>query len=76
MNATLTTGQRYAATISLGWMEQVASNETIADKLKAAGFAGVSVDGKGRKRVAVGIWTGPSQSVDLPSQISNVTAIT
>ncbi len=75
MNATLTHGQRYAATLALGYFEQLASNETVADKLKIAGFVGVSVDGKGRNRVAVGIWTGPTREVELPSQVSNVKAI-
>ena len=35
---TVRKGQRYRATISLGWFQSVASNETVADKFREVGL--------------------------------------
>ena len=40
-------GQRYRATISLGWLQSAASTETVAGKFREAGF-----EGTGRRRTA------------------------
>lgn len=65
-------GKKYRANVSLGLFEQVASNSTIAEKLRDAGFAGVTVTGSGRKRVAEGVWMGDSQMAEVPDQIATV----
>jgi hypothetical protein len=65
----LTQGQRYRATIRLGFFERIASNEAIESKLEGAGFIFVSVIGSGRERRAEGTWGGVTQDVDLPDQI-------
>src|SRR5262245_53553071 len=41
---TVRQGKRYRARIELGWLEALASNELIADKLRAAGFSEVTVE--------------------------------
>ena len=72
---TVRQGRRYRATISLGWLEQVASNETIADKLHDAGFTEVSVTGDGRMRQAEALWPGPDATADVPSQVASIDEI-
>ncbi|HKA47630.1 MAG TPA: hypothetical protein VKD68_05685 [Methyloceanibacter sp.] len=72
---TVRQGRRYRATISLGWLEQVASNETIADKLRDAGFTEVSVTGDGRMRQAEVLWPGPDATADVPSQVASIDEI-
>jgi hypothetical protein len=49
-------GKRYRATITLGFLERFASNDTIADKLREAGFTEVTVTGSGGTREAEAIW--------------------
>jgi hypothetical protein len=51
---TLRKGKRYRATISLGLFQGVASNETVADKFREAGFTEVDVAGSGRMGLAPG----------------------
>jgi hypothetical protein len=69
---TVRQGKRYRATLSLGWLERWASNETIAGKLKEAGFSDVKVDGSGATRVAEALWPGPDTTAEMPSQIVEV----
>ena len=57
---TVKQGKRYRATITLGWLERWAGNETIAERLRAAGFSEVSVSGSGGTRMAEAVWAGPS----------------
>lgn len=64
-------GCRYKATIKLGLFEQVASNDTIKEKLEAVGLVDVIVTGSGRTRYASGTAT-QNATVDLPSQIQTV----
>ncbi len=66
---TLVEGLRYRARIHLGMFEQVASNESIRERLEGAGFMNVAVGGSGHDRFAEGTWGWPSQDVDLPSEI-------
>ena len=75
MTFDLVTGSRYVATLRLGFFEGVASNDMVAAKLRDAGFTDVSVTGSGRDRMAGGEWGGPSQTVELPEQITHVKVI-
>jgi hypothetical protein len=65
-------GKRYRATISLGLLERWASNDTIADRLEAAGFTEMSISGSGRIRVAEALWPAPDATAELPQQITEV----
>lgn len=69
---TLATGKRYQATLTLGWLEQIASNEQIAGEFAKAGFGDVTVEGSGDTRIAEGVWTRESMEVSLPEQVSDV----
>ncbi|AKU93346.1 hypothetical protein AKJ09_00078 [Labilithrix luteola] len=72
MKFTVHSNKRYAATIKLGFFERLASNDTIAEKLRFAGFIEVNVVGEGRDRTAFGTWPGADASAELPSQIVSV----
>lgn len=72
MRATVEQGRHYRATIRLGFFEQVATDQQIADKLTEAGFTGVQVFGTGRDRFADGTWPGSTMSAELPDQIIKV----
>jgi hypothetical protein len=69
---TVRRGRRYRATIRLGFFEQLADNETIAAQLREAGFAEVSVSGRGSERTAEAVWPGEDASAPLPPQIAKV----
>jgi hypothetical protein len=66
---TVQQGRRYRATISLGWLERWASNETIAERLRDAGFSDVAVTGSGGTRTAQALWPGPDTTGEMPPQI-------
>jgi hypothetical protein len=68
----LSKGQRYRATLMLGWLEQMAGNERIAAEFSKAGFEDVVVEGSGDSRVAEGVWRGESMMVALPEQVAEV----
>ena len=68
-------GKRYRATISLGLIERFASNETIAAKLRDAGFSEVQVSGSGATRHAEALWLGPDATAEMPSQIVTVSEV-
>jgi hypothetical protein len=72
---TVQQGKRYRATISLGWLERLASNAAVAEKLRAAGFSDVSVSGSGALRVAEALWPGADATGEMPTQISEVIEI-
>ena len=65
-------GKRYRATVSLGMLERFATNEMIADRLRAAGFSEISVTGSGATRLAEALWPGADTSAELPTQITEV----
>lgn len=69
---TVRQGRRYRATVRLGWLEQLADNETIAARLRAAGFAEVVVSGRGTHRTAEALWPGIDANAPLPTQITEV----
>lgn len=68
-------GRRYQAAIELGLLEQLASNEMIAAKLRNVGFEDVHVSGEGSMRHAEALWPGPDTSAALPSQIASVSEL-
>ncbi len=72
---TVRRGRRYRATIALGLLESLAGNEVIADRLRAVGFADVSVVGTGSKRQAEGLWQNDDSTAELPAQITTVTEV-
>lgn len=71
----LETNVRYQANIKLGLLERFASNEEIAERLEAVGFAKVAVVGVGSVRIAEGVWTGSTMECQLPSQVSSIKVI-
>jgi hypothetical protein len=64
---------RYKAHIRLNFVERLASNAEIAERLRGAGFVDVIVSGSGGDRVAEGTWPLNDAVVELPSQIRSVT---
>jgi hypothetical protein len=65
-------GKRYRATISLGLVERLATNEFIAEKLHGTGFSDVRVSGGGAMRVAEVLWPGPDRVGEIPTQVTGV----
>ena len=72
MNFYAKQGKRYRAKIRLGLFEQIASNEDIAQRFRAAGLVQVTVQGSGRDRWAFGVWPGKDVAVQLPEQIQGI----
>lgn len=72
---TVRRGCRYRAEIALGLLESFAGNDLIADRLRAAGFVDVIVEGSGAKRYAEGKWPAEDAAAELPQQITAVTEI-
>ena len=72
---TVQQGKRYRATISLGMIERLATNEMIADKMRSAGFSEVSVSGSGALRVAEAVWSRADTTGDMPSQVTEVVEV-
>jgi hypothetical protein len=72
---TVQQGKRYRASIKLGWLESWAGNETIADKLREAGFAEVKVTGSGSERMAEALWPKENATAEMPPQITGVIEI-
>jgi hypothetical protein len=68
-------GKRYQAAIELGLLEQLASNEMIAAKLRNVGFEDVHVSGKGSTRQAEALWPGPDTNAALPSQVTSISEV-
>jgi hypothetical protein len=72
---TVRRGRRYKATFALGLVEQLAGNETIAERLRSAGFTDVHVTGEGRMRVAQALWPKDDATAAMPAQVSTVAEI-
>ena len=68
-------GKRYRATISLGVLERFASNDTIAERLRTAGFTDISVSGAGGTRIAEALWPASDATAELPKQIREVVEV-
>ena len=75
MNFTLQRGKRYKSTITLGFIERIASNDIIADKFRAAGFTDVRVTGQGEIRHAEGVWSADDIRPTFPPQISDLSEV-
>jgi hypothetical protein len=75
MNFTLQRGKRYKATIQLGFVERLASNDLLADKFRSAGFTEVKVTGVGETRQAVGVWNADEIRATYPPQISDLSEV-
>ena len=69
---TVRQGKRYRATITLGWLERLAGNDIVAERLRAAGFSEVTVSGSGGLRVAEALWAGPDTTGEMPAQVTEV----
>jgi hypothetical protein len=69
---TVQQGKRYRAEISLRFFERIVSNETIASRLREAGFTEVRVDGSGATRHAQALWPGPDTTAEMPAQIATI----
>lgn len=69
---TVRQGKRYRATISLSWVERLASNEMVAQKLRAVGFTEVRVSGHGNTRTADALWPAQDASAEIPTQIKSI----
>ena len=69
---TVQQGKRYRAEISLRFFERIVSNETIASRLREAGFTEVRVDGSGASRHAEALWPGPDTTAEMPAQIATI----
>jgi hypothetical protein len=74
-SVTVRQGKRYRASIKLGLLEQLADNGMIEGKLRAAGFADVSVSGKGALRTAEAVWPNEDASAPLPPQVNSLVEI-
>jgi hypothetical protein len=72
---TVRKGKRYRATIALGFLEQMASNDTIAGMFRDVGFEDVDVTGGGSRRLAEGLWPGDDTTAEMPSQIVSAVEI-
>ena len=72
---TVRQGKRYRANISLGFIERWASNETIAGKLREAGFSEITVTGAGGSRTAEALWSGPDTTAEMPEQLTEVVEV-
>lgn len=72
---TVRKGRRYRATLSLSWLEQLASNEEVARPIRDAGFVDVKLEGKGGTRRATARWPRKDATADIPPQITKISEI-
>ena len=72
---TVQKGKRYRATIKLGGLKRLASNDMVADKFREAGFTEVDVSGSGHERQGQGLWPHADTAAEVPEEITAVEAI-
>jgi transketolase N-terminal domain/subunit len=72
---TIRQGTRYRATIVLGFLEQIASNELIASRFTELGFTNVTVAGHGANRVVEALWALPHAEGEVPAQVIDLVEI-
>ncbi len=72
---TVRQGKRYRATIKLGFVQALASNDMVADKFREVGFTDVAVTGSGRTRFAIGAWPHADQAAEIPDEIDHIDEI-
>ncbi len=68
-------GRRYRAVLTLGWLEQFATNRMVAEGFMHAGFADVAVTGIGEHRIVEGCWSGPDTTDKIDPHLSSVEEI-
>jgi hypothetical protein len=72
---TVQKGKHYQATINLGYIQRLASNDMVADKFREAGFTDVTVTGAGRTRLAKGSWSDEDTSAEIPDEVGHIDQI-
>ena len=72
---TVCKGKRYRATITLGFIQRLASNEAVADKFREVGFTDVKVTGAGRNRLCNGLWPQKDATAEIPDEITSISEI-
>ena len=72
MDYILEKGAAYIADVKLTWLQNVATNEDVADKFRELGFTEVVVTGSGRNRQVSGMWNGQTQKIQVPDSVRNV----
>jgi hypothetical protein len=72
---TVENGKRYLATINLGFVQRLASNDMVADKFREVGFTDVTVTGAGRTRLATGSWSHEGTSAEIPDEVGPIEQI-
>jgi hypothetical protein len=68
-------GKHYRATIRLGFFQSAASNQQVADRFTRVGFTEVNVTGSGRDREAMGLWSRPDATAQVPDEITSIEVI-
>ena len=68
-------GRRYRATITLGFFQRLASNDTVAGKFREVGFTEVDVSGSGRNRLGQALWPLADASAEIPDEVTSVSEI-
>lgn len=69
---TVRQGRRYHATVKLRGIEQWATNETIAERLRKVGFSEIEVEGSGHTREARARWPKPDSTSSIDEHLINV----
>jgi Thermolysin metallopeptidase, alpha-helical domain/Thermolysin metallopeptidase, catalytic domain len=72
---TIRHGHRYAATVVLSGLEQFASDDDIANRLKQYGFTDVVVTGSGSTRRAEATWNGADTTAQVDSHLRDVVEV-
>ena len=72
---TVRQNKRYQATVSLNFVERLASNEMVGRKFRDLGFTEVQVTGKGRTRYVRALWPAKEASAEIPPQIRSIEEI-
>lgn len=69
---TVRTGRRYRARVTLGVLEQFASNDKVGDVIAGFGFSDVVVTGSGRTRQAEATWSGADTTAPIDARLSDI----
>lgn len=65
-------GKWYMARVELNGFNRFASNSTVADRLRGAGFTQVYIEGSGRLRLAVAYWPSDDTTAERPIEIVDI----
>lgn len=72
MTTLLETGASYAATVTLGLVDRLGSNDQVKQRFESVGFIQVQIFGSGKHRTVKGKWAGPTAEHEVPSQVNNI----